>query len=57
MKPGDKSIVTKNINSHGFKIGEEIELVYLHADGDWSCHNENGDWYFLTEEEFELCEE
>ncbi len=54
MVVGDKVRVTKNINSHFFEIGEVVELAEFYArERSWKCQGAN-DYWFLTEEEFEL---
>ena len=53
MVVGDKVRVTKEINGHQFKIGEEVVLTEEASEYmSWRCQGEN-DWWWLTEEEFE----
>ena len=59
MVVGDKVRVTKEINGHQFKIGEEVVLAEEAVLAEevpeymsWRCQGEN-DWWWLTEEEFE----
>ena len=53
MVVGDKVRVTKEINGHQFKIGEEVVLTEEVSEYmSWRCQGEN-DWWWLTEEEFE----
>ena len=49
---GDKVKVIDNTYSHGFDIGESVELI---EEGmvDWRAGNDSGVTWFLTEKEFE----
>lgn len=58
MKPGDKVVVIKNINSHQFQIGDIVEIVEEEEFSDdgvisYKCVDED-DYWWLTKEEIEL---
>jgi len=57
---GDAVRVTARLTGHEFELGEIVELIRYYEDdtdaGQWKAEGKN-DYWWLSEEEFELVEE
>lgn len=51
MKVGDKVIVIENYHGHGFKIGEQVEILeFDERDGGYQCSNGEESWWLWRNE-------
>lgn len=54
FKEGDTVRIIDRLNYHHFNIGEEVTILNVnHDDEDYEASNQQGDIWYLTEDEIE----